>query len=176
MRYLAAVVVALSAVVVQAEDSVQSEQLTAWANDFAGEWISQSVLEEDAGPVKKGTAFTAHHTYEWSPDHEVLFLKYSADIDGKTFNTTKGIAGWDAAKKAVVVRWFNSLAGSGEFSCTKKGQEWVVDWASVDGDGKRTVFSGSFKVQGDTQHIQMTNRKIGGEAKPDSEMTWKRKS
>jgi hypothetical protein len=166
---------AMSAVVAQAEELPQEKHLKAWAEEFAGAWVNESVLEEDVGPMKKGTKFTAYHSFEWSPDKEALFLQYRAEAGGNTFNTTKGIAGWDGSKNAVVVRWFNSLGANGEFSYTAKGQEWTMVWHSTDSEGTESAFIGTTTIAGDRQHIHMTNRKVGEEAKPDRDITWTRK-
>jgi hypothetical protein len=156
MRYFASLLVVLSAAVLQAQEPVHQAALKAWADDFAGQWISDLVLQEDAGPLKKGMTFTGHHAYEWSPDKEALFMKYWGVVDGKTFSATKGIVGWDASKKAVVVKWFNALGECGELSYVRKDREWSITWTSVNSEGKQTVAGGSITLKGDAQRIHTT--------------------
>lgn len=174
MRYAASLAVILLAAVPHRQEPVHQAQLKAWANDFAGRWISELVAQEDAGPVKKGATFVGHHSYEWSSDKEVLHMRYWAELDGKTFNTTKGIVGWDAATNSVVMKWFNSLGESGELSYAKKGQDWSIKWKSVNSAGTQSVSEGSIKLQGNEQRIHMTDRKAGGEPQPDLDLLWKR--
>lgn len=176
MLSLTAVVLVSSLAVGQVEQPAYRQQLDGWAKGFAGEWVSEFVAEQDVGPVKKGEKFNAYHSYKWSPDKEALYLTYSAEIGGKTFDTTKGIAGWDAVKKAIVVRWFDSLGSTGEFAFTKKGQGWHYTWRSSDADGGEYLWTGTITIESGIQRVHETNRKVKGEARPDQDLTWKRKS
>ena len=176
MRWVTALIVAMSAVAVQAQESDHQKHLKAWADQFAGEWVAESVATEDDGPVEEGEKYTAYHCYEWTPNKEALILTYSAKKDGETFDTTKGIAGWDASNKAVVVRWFDSLGRTGEFAIKKRGKNWTIKWQSVDAEGQRTISNGTVKLEDGKQHVHMTNRKVGREERPDSDLIWERKS
>lgn len=152
------------------------EHLQAFANDFVGNWVGEFVIEDAIGPLKQGDTYTAQHSYTWSPDRESLHLTYSAQAEGQTFDTTKGIAGWDAARQAIVVRWFDSLGSTGELTFAKDGQAWKYDWVSTDGEGQKYTWNSTVTVEGDVQRVHDTNRMIKGEAKPDLHLTWKRKS
>lgn len=152
------------------------QQLNDWAEDFAGEWFNESVAEEDMGPVKKGDKFDAFHSYTWSPDKEALYLTYSAEFHGQVFDTTKGVAGWDAVRKGVVVRWFDSLGSTGELVFTKKGQNWHYTWASTDAEGGKFSWKGTITFGPGVQRVHDADRMIKGVASPDLHLTWKRKS
>jgi hypothetical protein len=152
------------------------QHLEAFMKDFGGDWVNESVAEESVGPVKAGEKFTAYHSYKWSPDKESVYLTYSAEFGGKTFDTTKGLVGWDAVKKAVVLRWFDSLGSSGDMIFTKDGQGWKYRWSSTDPNGAEYLWNGTITLDVGIQRVHETNRKIKGEAKPDHELTWKRRS
>ena len=78
-------------------------------------------------------------------------------------------------KKAVVVRWFDSLGSTGEISFKKDGERWHYNWVSTDADGGEYFWTSTVTIE---RHPTCARYgpTIKGEAKPDLELTWKRKS
>ena len=88
----------------------------------------------------------------------------------------KALSAADAIKKALVLRWFDSLGSSGEMTFTKEAQGWKYNWTSTDPSGGEYLWNGTITLDAGIQRVHETDREIKGEAKPDHELTWKRKS
>ena len=102
-------------------------------------------------------------------------MKYWAEVDGEVVNNTKGVAGWEPSKKAIVMRWFNSWGGSGELTYTKDGEKWVAEWRAADPDGAVSTWTDTIACKPDGNHHRVTDRIIGGKSMDDMDTVWKRR-
>jgi hypothetical protein len=149
--------------------------LDAFARDHVGTWTSEEVADTDLGPLKAGAKYLAQFTFAWSPNREALHLHYAVEFEGSQFFRTHGIAGWDATKNAVVLRWFNDQGATGEFVYTPNGTNWSFDFQWQDADRVQSVSQGTITVTGDAQRITTTSRKTGDENLGETESTFTRK-
>lgn len=176
MSFLVAIAVAASVVSGEAEQKAAQDNLKVWAEVFSGEWTSESTAKEDTELIKQGDKIVAQWSTKWSTDKEALLTDYCAKVDGNTFITVKGIAGWDALEEAVVMHWFTSLGGAGRIVYTKDGDKWTAKWSAVDAEKKRSTWTVHHKIVDRKTHgTTDTDRIVDGEPKPDREGTAKRK-
>ncbi len=153
-----------------------SSLLAAFMEDFGGEWVTEMTAEVGLGPLKQGDKFNAYHAYTWSPDREAAFLTFCGHKDGQVFDNTKGIVGWDPSRKAVVLRWYDSLGATAEMVVRKKeGAIWYFDWDGSDAEGGKYTWTGTITLDAEKRHVRETKRIVKGEARPDRAFTWTRK-
>jgi hypothetical protein len=166
----------LASIVGQAEQNPGHEHLEAWAEVFAGDWVSETTAEEDSPLVKKGDKITARWSIDWSPDKEALLADYRAEVNGNTFVTVKGVTGWDSSEDAVVGRWFSSIGSSGKIVYGKDGDRWFAKWSTIAADKKKNSWTAhTTVVDRNTRKTTNTNRIEDGEPKPDQENVAKRR-
>jgi hypothetical protein len=176
MSVLIAAVIAVSVTGAQAEQMAARENLEAWAEDFKGDWSSESLVDEDTEILKAGDKIVAHWSTEWTPDKVVLSTHYWAEVDGATFVTVRALVGWDPLEKALVTHWYSSLGGAGKIVYRKDGENWVAKWSTADPEGKKRSWTAHIRfVDENTQETTNTDRIINGERKPDQKVIAKRK-
>ncbi len=153
-----------------------SKLLAAFMEDFGGGWVAELTAEAELGPLKQGEKFIAYHAYTWSPDGEAAFLTYRGHKNGEVFDNTKGLVGWDPSRKAVVLRWYDSLGATGEMVVRKKeGAIWYFDWDGVDAEDGKFTWTGTITLDAEKRHVRETNRIVQGKSRPDRTFTWTRK-
>ena len=149
--------------------------LDAFARAFAGTWTGEQVAEQDVGGLKKGDSFRAEYSFTWSPSKEALHLEYFVEVGGAKMNRTQGIAGWDAGRNAIVLKWFGDAGWSGEFVYKPQGSDWALDFQSIEPDLVRHDSQGTIALEGDIHTIRYTRRMVGDEDLEPLEHVFQRK-
>ena len=159
----------------QAEDKKVKAAVDAFAKQYQGTWTNESELDTDVPSLgKKGDKLTGHLTFRKRAG--LIEVSWRGENIGKPVGTRgRGIIGWDVAAEKLRLRWFSTAGASGTVLYSDKGDHWINQSNSIDGDGTKVAADDHVTVpKNDSYTVKQTNRKRGSESLPDRELVWKR--
>ncbi len=137
---------------------------------FIGVWEMGGTIEEDSEYVKKGDKWQAQIKIFWALDDKFIQWEWVGTLNGKQVSAGKQFAAWNPKTKKIVQWWCDTSGGHGSGEWEKQGDNWVLHFSGVDGEGKVVSSDRVFMVKGDTHTLQDINVKEDGISQPDGKV------
>lgn len=159
MTSLAAIFVAASAVLGQADERPTTQEHMKVMETFIGTWVLEQTADEDlpAYGVKQGEKYRVYHTYKWLFDGNGIAINIKrTNQNGDQFDAMTGLLYWDFKTKQVVNRWVGRRGASGSTTWTPQSDNtWTyeMEWTNTQGTD-RSAAGKVVHVDKDTMTLQ----------------------
>ena len=138
----------------KAKKEITKQQFIELGDSLVGQWVMEDRLPIDVEKIgKTGDMLTDNRTVEWVSNQTALLEKRVYQCNGKVVLEGVALTAWEGPNKEVTTAYFDSLGGSYRFSWSKEGQDWVLRYQGVFGDGQKNSGRSKMTFSADGQTI-----------------------
>lgn len=136
-----------------------------------GTWRYEGPLLEDMpGLANKGTKYVTQIGWRWILNKNAVELNWSSKFQGGKTISGKGLIGWHAAEKRIAIGGIDSTGSItlGTVTFEDGGKTSTLTAEGIDGEGKKTTFTGVVKRTGKDiitwQALERTGGRVDGKS------------